>query len=121
MRDTKVSLAKVYPPGTIVHDPNDGLTAGVWVGRVVVCLEKRHAWQHSEAREHGPGRECGHSECGYGPPTDEACPWPMHVRWYDSRGEVTESHEGPGSVTPLYVAEGDALMVGDREFFAAPF
>lgn len=76
-------------PGTRVAQ--DIPEYGTWTGRVVVCLCKRHVWQQ-QVGDGGPGRECGHAQCGY-PAVAPACPWPLHVRWDGSPG--TESHESP--------------------------
>lgn len=83
-----ITLIKAYPPGTrvVLDDPD----YGPYLGRVVVCLCKRHTWQPALL-----GRECGHARCGYPRPAD-TCPWPMHVVWDDGN----ESHQGEG-VTPL--------------------
>ncbi|MFC5799140.1 hypothetical protein [Streptomyces formicae] len=67
---------------------------GPYYGRVVVCLCKRHTWQQ-QVGEGGPGRECGHAQCGYPRPAS-ACPWPLHVRWDDGN----ESHEGTATLWP---------------------
>lgn len=82
-----ITLIKAYPPGTrvVLDDPD----YGPYLGRVVVCLCKRHTWQPAPL-----GRECGHARCGYPQPAD-TCPWPMHVVWDDGN----ESHQGEG-VTP---------------------
>jgi hypothetical protein len=64
-------------------------------GRVVVCLCKRHKWQR-QVGEGGPGRECGHAQCGYPAPAS-ACPWPMHVVW--DEGDDNESHQGMDGLT----------------------
>ena len=82
---------QIYPPGTQVsyEDPD----YGQMVGRVVVCLCKRHVWQRQVA-DGGPGRECGHAQCGYPAPAS-ACPWPMHIDW-----GFTEAHAG-ADIVPL--------------------
>lgn len=74
-------------PGTVVRREIDGID---WTGVVTVCLCKRHLWQEAVG-DGGAGRECGHDRCGYGQPTDDACPWPNHVVWENG---LTESHEG---------------------------
>jgi hypothetical protein len=83
-----VTLVRIYAPGTrvMLDDPD----FGPYHGRVAVCLCKRHVWQR-QVGEGGPGRECGHAQCGY-PRAAEACPWPMHVVWDDGN----ESHQGDG-------------------------
>ncbi|MFC4498463.1 MULTISPECIES: hypothetical protein [Streptomyces] len=84
-------------PGTPValEDPD----FGTWFGLVVVCLCKRHTWQQ-QVGEGGPGRECGHAQCGYPRPAS-ACPWPLHVRWNNDN----ESHQSAESLTPRTATE----------------
>ncbi|WP_369042307.1 hypothetical protein [Streptomyces sp. Midd1] len=79
-------------PGTrvIIDDPD----YGPWHGLIVVCLCKRHVWQQQVA-DGGPGRECGHAQCGY-PPAASACPWPLHVRLDGS--DDNEAHQSPESL-----------------------
>lgn len=78
-------------PGTRVAQ--DIPEYGTWTGMVVVCLCKRHVWQQ-QVGDGGPGRECGHAQCGY-PAAASACPWPLHVRWDGNEDGPNESHTNP--------------------------